>query len=455
MNRNWEISRRAVLKGIGTAVALPALEVMAPSLARVARAAEGAGKPALNRMVFVFVPNGKVMEDWTPKADGAEFELPYLLEPLSGARGELCVLTGLGHRNGLALGDGPGDHARSAASYLTGAHPFKTGGKDIRAGVSVDQYAAAELGGVTRLASLELGCDKARNAGICDSGYSCAYSHNISWRTEHMPMAKETDPKLVFERLFSDGSSADEEVVRRSRYRKSLLDVVSEDANRLRGRLGAADKRKLDEYFASVRELEQRVERVAYVREEGAEAPLPATPRPTGVPREYQEHVRLMYDLLALALQADVTRIATFMLGSESSNRPYRFLGVPDGHHTLSHHGGERDKIEALRKINHFHVSEFARFIEKLKAAREGEGSVLDHAMVAYGSGLADGNRHDHLNLPVLLVGRGGGTIRPGRHIRYAGHTPMSNLFLSLLDRMGVKAERFGDSTGRLPKLEA
>lgn len=455
MSRQRYISRRAVLRGIGTVVALPALEAMVPGAGRAARAAAPAGKTPLNRMVFIVVPNGKVMEDWTPAKEGADYELPPTLAALEKVRDEFNVLSGLGHVNGLALGDGPGDHARAASSYLTGAHPYKTGGKDIRVGISVDQFAAQRIGRATRLASLEIGCDKSRNSGECDSGYSCAYSHNISWRTESSPMAKETNPKLVFERLFSGGRGADSpEAARRARYRKSVLDLVSEDAERLRGRLGSADRRKLDEYFTSVREIERRIEGLVYVADQDGEVPLPEVEKPAGVPQEYAEHVRLMYDMLALALQADVTRICTFMVGDESTNRQYRFLGVPDGHHYLSHHGGDKAKIDALRKINRWHVGEFARFVEKLRGMREGEGSLLDNAMIMYGSDLADGNQHGHLDLPTLMVGRGGGTIKTGRHIRFPKKTPMTNLFLSMLERMGVQADRFGDSTGKLTGLE-
>lgn len=454
MSKHWQISRRTLLRGIGTTMALPMLEAMAPSLARAARAAQAGKSPPLNRMVFIFVPNGKVMEDWTPAKDGPDYDLPPTLEALGDVRSEFSVLTGLGHANALALGDGPGDHARAAASYLTGAHPYKTGGRDICAGVSVDQFAAQHLGRVTRLASLEIGCDKTRNTGDCDSGYSCAYSHNISWYTEHMPMAKETNPRLLFERLFpASAGTSSEEAARRARYRKSVLDLVSEDAARLRGKLGAADRRKLDEYFSSIREIERRIERLVYVADQDSEEPLPEFDKPAGIPREYQEHVRITYDLLALALQMDLTRISTFMVGDESTNRSYRFIDVPDGHHYLSHHGGDQAKIDALRKINRWHIGEFARFIRKLKSMPEGEGSVLDNSMIVYGSGLADGNRHAHFNLPTLLAGHGGGTLAPGRHIRYPDKTPMANLFVALLERLNLKVKSFGDSTGPLPGL--
>ena len=442
-------------------MALPVLEGMVPWTARAGRSAEGAeaagasGSPGPNRMVFLFVPNGKVMQDWTPKTEGSDFELPHVLEPLAPVKDNLLVLTGLGHVNGLALGDGPGDHARAAGSYLTGAHPFKTGGKNIRLGVSVDQVAAREVGGATRLASLELGCDKGRNAGVCDSGYSCVYSNNISWRTEYMPMAKETNPRRVFERLFSSGpeDGDDEGAVRRRRYRKSVLDLVSQDANQLRKRVGGNDQRKIDEYFSAVRDIELRIERLNRADGEGDDWPEPDMEKPAGVPKKYVDHVRIMYDLLAVALQTDVTRIATFMLGNAGNNRPYKFLDVREGHHSLSHHGNDKKKIAALRKINRFHVTELARFLETLGSMREGDGSVLDNAMIAYGSGLGDGNRHEHVGLPMLLAGGGAGSLQPGRHVRYPSRTPMANLFLALLERMGVACDEIGDSTRPVPHL--
>lgn len=451
MSRSAPITRRSVLRGIGTALSMPVLEAMVPSVTRAAQAATSTADGAINRMIFIMVPNGKVMEDWTPAQEGAAFELPPLLQPLAAVRSELTVLSGLGHANALPMGDGPGDHARAAASYLTGVHPYKTGGKDIRTGISVDQLAAQRIGQLTHLASLEMGCDKSRNSGDCDSGYSCAYSHNISWRTAQSPAPKETNPRLVFERLFSSSSTGTPaDSAQRARYRRSILDLVSDDATRLRGRLGVTDQRKLDEYFTSIRELERRIERLNQATNAPSDQPAPNFKLPEGPPRSYQEHVRVMYDLLALALQADVTRIATFMVADESSNRSYPFLDVSEGHHSLSHHGGEQAKIDALRKINHWHVGEFARFVQRLKAMPEGNGSVLDHAQIVYGSDLADGNRHDHLNLPVLLVGRGNRAISPGQHLRFPKRTPMCNLFVSMLRSMNLKADSFGDSTGAL-----
>jgi hypothetical protein len=445
MSANWHISRRTVLRGLGTAVALPLLDAMEPALALAA----DEGKLAPVRMAFVYVPNGKHMPDWTPKAEGPDFELPYILEPLAGVREKLLLISGLAQDKGRANGDGAGDHARALASFLTGRQPRKTHGADIKAGVSVDQVAATKIGQRTRFPSLELGCDRGAQAGNCDSGYSCSYSTNISWRSDTTPQAKEIDPRLAFERLFNIGS-AGEQRSRRERFKRSVLDYVLEDARDLHARLGAKDQQKLDEYLTSVRELEQRI--AAAGRE--TEQPLPDYPAPTGIPKDYAAHIRLMYDLVALAFQGDLTRVATFVVGNEGSNRPYPFIGVSDGHHDLSHHGGDETKQRKIREINRFHVTHLAYFLDKLKSYSEGERSLLDNAMVLYGSGLGDGNAHNHDNLPILLAGGGGGTVRSGRHMRLEKETPLNNLYLSMLDRMDSPVDSLGDSTGRLAGLD-
>ncbi|MGP0069963.1 MAG: DUF1552 domain-containing protein, partial [Isosphaeraceae bacterium] len=361
--------------------------------------------------------------------------------------------SGLAQNNAAPLGDEGGDHARSLACFLTGMHPLKTDGANIRAGVSIDQVAAAQVGQATRLASLELGIDPSAQAGSCDSGYSCAYSSNISWRSATLPMAKEIDPKLVFDRLFRaqarKGSPA--ERVKRAQYDRSILDFVRDDARQLHAQLGMIDRRKIEEYLNSLRELERRIQRADVALEHHRTGTDIA--RPGGIPKEMREHIRLMLDLLALAFQADATRIGTFMFANEASNRAYHFLNVPDGHHDLSHHGNDPRKHEKIMAINRFHVEQFAYLLAKLKAMREGEGSLLDNVMIVYGSGISDGDRHNHDDLPILLAGRGGGSIRTGRHIRYNSQ-PLNNLYLSMLDRMDVKIDRHGDSTGRLPKLD-
>ncbi|MBI3192801.1 MAG: DUF1552 domain-containing protein, partial [Pedosphaera parvula] len=347
-------------------------------------------------------------------------------------------------------GDGGGDHARANATFLTGCQARKTAGADIRIGVSVDQIAAQKIGHQTRLPSLELGCDRGRQSGNCDSGYSCAYQYNLSWAAESTPMSPEVDPRLVFERLFTNGSKAEakENRARRNEYHKSILDFVLDDANRLKRDLGATDQRKLDEYLTAVRELETRIENA-----ERFAAALPDYGKPTGIPKEFEPHVRLMYDLLTLAFQTDTTRLGTFLVSHDGSNRSYPLLGVPEGHHHLSHHQNDRQMIQKLTKINRHHITQFAYFIEKLRSVREGEGTLLDHCMVVCGGGISDGNRHRHDDLPVLLAGRGGGTLQPGRHLQLNRAVPMTNLFLSMLDRLGVHAERVGDSTGKLEGL--
>ncbi|MBI4601364.1 MAG: DUF1552 domain-containing protein [Planctomycetes bacterium] len=450
-----QISRRTVLRGLGTALALPFLDAMLPArgVARGAFAGEVATRYPL-RVAFAYVPNGIHMEDWTPERLGADFELPPTLAPLEPYRKELLVLSGLTQDKARPNGDGPGDHARAASAFLTGVQPLKTAGANIRSGVSVDQVAAARVGPLTRLPSLELGCDRGPQAGNCDSGYSCAYSANISWKGPSTPMAKEIDPRLVFERLFPSASPTEAAESRgvRDRHRKSILDFVLEDARRLEGKLGAADRRKLGEYLAAVREVEGRIERSEADSREG-QARLPAIAPPEGIPRDYGEHQRLLYDILAFAFQADLSRVATFMVANEGSNKSYAPVGVPEGHHDLSHHGGNKEKQAKIAKINRFHMEGFAYFIAKLKGVREGDGTLLDHCMIVYGSGIGDGNRHNHDELPVVLLGRGGGSIETGRHVRYKRNTPLNNLYLCLLDRMDASVDALGDSTGRLPWL--
>jgi hypothetical protein len=439
------IPRRTFLKGLGLSMGLPLFEAMEFA----SLAAAPMTKPPV-RMAFVFFPNGCIMPAWRPKEVGENYELPETLATLADLRSEFNVLTGLTQDNGRAKGDGPGDHARSAASFLTGAHPVKTAGTDIRVGVSVDQVAAQKIGHLTKLPSLELGIEPGRNAGSCDSGYSCAYSNNISWKTESTPMAKEIRPRGVFERLFGNGSDAALSYQMRRYYRKSILDFVAEDAARLQKQLGRNDRRKLEEYFTSVREIEQRIERVEQQQRVDADQ----LDIPAGVPRELAEHIRLMFDLLVLAFRTDSTRIATFMLANEGSNRTYPMVDVTDGHHELSHHQNRPEKIEQIKKIDKFLISQFGYFLQQLKQIPEGNGTLLDNCMILYGGGLADGNRHDHHDLPILLAGRGGGTIRTGRHIGYPRETPLNNLFLAMLERIGAPTAQLGDSTGVLQGLD-
>ncbi|MEX0938840.1 MAG: DUF1552 domain-containing protein [Pirellulales bacterium] len=455
MSGHLLISRRTVLRGLGTSMALPLLDAMRPAPALAAQAAVGAaGSGTPRRMAFLFVPNGANMDKWVPNRVGYDYDLPYILEPAARIKDDLLVMSGLTHDKGRANGDGAGDHARCASVFLTGAQPRKTAGANIRSGVSVDQVAARKIGRATPFPSLELGIEGGRNAGNCDSGYSCAYSSNVSWAGPSTPVGKEINPRLVFERLFSNQKSKDgaESRFERDAYQRSILDFVREDAQRLQSRLGQSDRLKLDEYLTGVREIERRLSRDDTGR---AGRDADNFPKPAGVPEEYAEHVRLMCDMMVLAFQADLTRVATCMFGNAGSNRPYRNIGVSDGHHDLSHHGNDQAKLDKIAEINRFHVSQFAYFVERLRSIPEAGGTLLDNCMIVYGSGISDGNRHNNENLPIMMAGRGGGTITPGRHVSFPYETPLCNLFVSLLDRMGAAVPWHGDSTGRLTGLEA
>jgi hypothetical protein len=438
------LSRRAVLRGLGATVALPMLDAMTPAFA-----GSSARRPV--RLVFVYVPNGVVMADWTPKLAGREFDLPRILKPLEPFRDDVLVLSGLAHHNAKALGDGAGDHARAGACFLTGVHPRKTAGADIHSGVSADQIAARAMGSETRLPSLELGCEESRTVGNCDSGYSCAYTNSISWRSATTPMPPETNPRSAFERLFGieDVPLSPEDRARRARQRRSILDLVGERTRRLVTGLGPSDRRKMDEYLYAIREIERQLERAETDRVEVPSGVL----KPSGIPATFAEYVKLMFDLQVVAFQADVTRVTTTMIGREGSLQSYPEIGVPDSHHPLTHHRGNPEFVEKVTRINAFHLELFAHFVERLKTTADGDGSLLDHAMVVYGSAISDGDRHTHDDLPVLLVGRGAGALKPGRHVAYPKDTPLTNLYLTLLDRMGVPPESIGDSTGELEHL--
>jgi len=446
-NNSLQLPRRTFLRGLGACIALPWLECMMPAIARAA----GPLTAAPRRLVFVYMPNGMDMENWTPTNLGAGYDLPATLLPLQPHKGQVSVLSGLAHHNAKGLGDGAGDHARANACFLTGVHPRKTAGSDIHVGISADQIAAQKIGKATRLPSLELSCETSvRQAGACDSGYACAYQNNISWRNENTPMPPIFDPRLVFERLFTT-SDEDPDLVAgralRESCRGSILDLVREDAKAFQSRLGATDRRKMDEYLTGLRETEVAIQQQVKFK---ASIPKPTFPKPEGIPGDFTEHLKLMYDLLALALQTDSTRIATMMVQREGSNRAYPHIGVSDGHHDLSHHGNSAEKKAKIAKINRFHIEQFSAFLAKLKTLREGSGTVLDNSMIVCGSAIADGDRHAHHDLPVLLAGGGAGALKPGRHVRYAQDTPMTNLYVTLLGQMGVSAERVGDSSGPL-----
>ncbi|MDX2179807.1 MAG: DUF1552 domain-containing protein [Bryobacteraceae bacterium] len=426
------IARRALLRGAGAAVALPLLDSMIPS-------AQAAPAP-VKRLGFVYMPMGAHMKDWTPAGEGRLGELSPTLRSLEPVKSHLTVVTNLELKNAY-----PGTHATSNAAFLSAARAKWTESSDYYLGTTVDQIAARHIGQATRLPSLELAMDLLSTVGQCDNGYACVYQNNLSWSSPTTPLPAEAHPRLVFERLFGDGGSSEE---RRAELRKnaSLLDAVLADMARLKSKVGPGDRVKVDHYLDSIREVERRIQKA---EAEVADSRLPDLDRPVGVPAAYADHARLMFDLQVLAMQADVTRVTTFQLARETSTRTYPEIGVPDPHHPLTHNGGNPDKLALVAKINAFHVSLFGYFLEKLAATRDGDGSLLDHSMILYGSGMSNADKHDHVNLPILVAGGRTG----GRHIRYAQPTPLANLHLTLLDRAGVKLDSFADSQGKVGEL--
>jgi hypothetical protein len=438
------IPRRAFLRGVGTAVALPFLDAMVPAFA-----APGAGKPPV-RMAFVYVPNGMDMRNWNPDYEGKLGELPRILKPLEPFKDDVLMLGNLTHNTGRALLDGAGDHGRCCGSYLTGVQ-VKKSLVEIKSGVSMDQIVANQAGGQTRFPSLEIGLEDARQSGDCDSGYSCAYTNNLAWRSETQPLPPVLDPRALFERLFGNGVMLSPEArVREAKYRRSILDFVTEDTKKLESGLGPTDRRKLDEYLSSIRAVELQLERA---EKDNAHID-PHMEKPYGVPADFAEHFKLMTDMMTIAFQADLTRVMTFLVTHEGTSRAYREIGIPDGHHPLTHHRNQPDLMEKVAQINSYHMKQFAGWVEKLKSIKEGDGALLDNLMIVYGAGLNDGNRHIHEDLPTLIVGSGGKTIKTGRRVVYRKETPMCNLFLSMMDIMGVHMEHFGDSTGKLSGLD-
>ncbi|MBG86251.1 MAG: hypothetical protein CMO80_05050 [Verrucomicrobiales bacterium] len=442
-------NRRAFLQGIGASLALPGLELFRPSTQAAVRASATTASGAPLRMAFLYIPNGVIMDKWSPQGEGGDFQLNRTMLPLSPHKDRLQVFSGLEHNHGWGHKDGAGDHARANATILTGAHAYKTAGADIKLGISVDQVAAKAVGGETRFSSLELSTDAVRKSGACDSGYSCAYQFNLSWRNEVTPMAPEHNPRLVFERLFGTGNAKERSKNLKDRVaqQKSLLDFVMADAKALNAQLGRNDQQKLDEYLAGVREIERRIEKA----EQFGERPTPNMPVPAGVPDSYQEHIRLMMDLMVLAFETDSTRIATFALAHDGSNRRFPEIGVPEPHHGMSHHRNDAQTMRQIARVDKFYTEQFKYYLDKLSSVKDVDGkSLLENSMTVYASGLSDGNRHSHRDLPVILAGNAGGALTSGRHVRFRHDVPMSNLYVNMLNIMGVSTKRFGDSTGAL-----
>ena len=436
------LSRRTFLHGVGATIALPYLDAMTPAFA-------SAAKP-VTRAAFVYTANGIIMKDWIPTETGNNFDLSKTLSPLRNFQDQTVVISGLDHKNGEALGDGPGDHARAGASWLTGAHPKKTRGADIRNGQSIDQAIAQQIGQTTPLPSLEIGLQDVRMVGGCDSGYSCAYSNTISWSSPTTPLPYETNPRRVFERLFGDGETTDPKArAMQLKQNRSLLDFVLQDTQRLAPKLGASDRSKLSDYLDSVREVERRIQNV----EQREAAELPALDRPEGIPPSFEDHLKIMSDLIAIAFQADLTRVVTFMFSREGGNRAYPSIGVPDAHHGLSHHQNDPVRMARLQSIDQYHVEMFSYLLGKLRDSADDTGSILENSVVLYGSSLSDSNAHLHNNLPTVIVGGASGKLKGGRHLRVPDGTPMTNMLLSIADGLDVPMEKFGDSSGHLSDI--
>jgi hypothetical protein len=436
------LPRRTFLQGIGATVALPLLDAMIPSMTALARTAAA----PVRRLGFVYMPMGCDLPRWTPGGQGSVVELSPTLQSLRPVANHLTIISNMELKNAY-----PGTHATSNASFLSAATAKWTESTDYYLGTTVDQVAAQQIGRETLLPSLELSMDLLQTVGQCDNGYACVYQNNLSWSSPTTPLPAEAHPRIVFERLFGEGGSAADRRAALER-RASLLDAVRDDIGRLQRTLGPEDRHRVGQYLETVREVERRIQKA---EAQTADETLPDLDRPVGVPAAYADHARLMFDLQVLAMQADVTRVLTFQLARETSNRTYPEIGVPDPHHPLTHHGNDPEKVAKMAQINAFHVSLFAYYLEKLKATREGDGSLLDNALILYGSGMGDPNVHDHVNLPVLVAGAGAGSPNGARHIKYAQPTPLANLHLTLLDRAGVKVDAFADSKGRVDELLA
>ncbi|MGB1053559.1 MAG: DUF1552 domain-containing protein [Limisphaerales bacterium] len=434
------LPRRTFLRTVGATMALPMLDAMIPAATAASKTPLGQAK----RLGFVFMPMGCDESRWTPGSEGDLSQLSPILQSLEPVKDQLSVLTNMELANAY-----PGSHATSNSSFLSAAKARHTEGNDYYLGTTVDQVAAKQLGQHTQLPSLELSMDLMQTVGQCDNGYACVYQNNLSWSTPTTPLPAEAHPRMVFESLFGDGGSAQERQAA-LKERASLLDAFRQDVARLKRDLGAADRARMDDYLETIREVERRIQQA---EASVGDHPLPDLDRPIGVPAAYADHARLMFDLQCLAYQGDVTRVITFQLARETSNRTYPEIGVPDPHHPLSHHGNDPDKIARMAKINQFHVSLFSEYVQKLKATPDGDGSLLDSTLLLYGSGIGNPNIHDHTNLPTLVAGGAATGMRGHRHIRYHQPTPLANLHLSLLDRVGVRLDAFADSDGKLEEL--
>ncbi len=444
------LPRRTFLRGIGATLALPLLDAMVPALTAQSRSA---ARP-LRRLGFVYMPNGVArnftgINYWTPLGEGSSFEFSPILKPLEPFRDRMVVVSGLAQHQADAHDDGAnGDHTRGTSSWLTGVHPKRTEGADIRNGISADQIAAVELGKDTALPSLELAIDLNFLGGQCENSYACAYMNTLSWSTATTPLPTENNPRIVFERLFGDGGTSEQRLAR-ARENRSILDSVMADLARLQNSLGPSDRTKVADYVDSVREVERRIQRV----EQRNASDLPDLNQPSGIPERFDEHVKLMYELQWLAYRADVTRVVTFMLGRELNFRTYPEIGITEGHHGLSHHQDNPNQLAKYAKLGTYQAELFSWFLEKLRSTPEGDGTLLDHSLFLYCAGLSNPNLHAHYDLPLVLVGSAAGQLKGGRHIVYKQETPMTNLLLSVLDKVGVQAEKLGDSTGRLELL--
>jgi Protein of unknown function (DUF1552) len=442
------LSRRTFLRGVGVTLSLPLLDSMLPAQTPLARTA---ANPQI-RLGLCFIPHGAVINNWTPIGEGADFDLSRTLMPLAPYKDQLVVISNLAHKNAAPAGPGDngGDHTRSPAVYLNGVHPKRTDGADIRAGITIDQIAAEKIGQQTPLPSLELAIeDFSGLVGSCDVGFSCAYMNTISWRTPTTPLPMEINPRVVFDRLFGDGATA-EERLERIEQERSILDAVTSDVRHLEGKLGPSDRNRIAEYLDTVREIERRIQ-LAEKQNSTSGITVPATP--SGIPDDHETHTKLMFDLMTIAFQADITRISTFMMAREVSYRTFPMLDISEGFHPASHHQNNPARLENLTKINTYHVSLLAHFLDRLRSTPDGDGTLLDHSLVLYGSGMSNSNVHNHSPLPILVAGGAAGRMKGGRHLKYPENTPMANLLLTILDKAGVHQESIGDSAGILSEM--